>query len=280
MRAFALALLIFLSAGPLDAREIVERYIRMPESAIPDVALVYPESPTASSKPPYPLIVLSHGFGRSHVYHMLNARHLASEGFFVAVPDDTRPESLVRLVQELIDRSLSRRGSLRGLVDHTRIGLAGHSAGGAGSLVAALELQETSTPVKAICLLDAVPGPDLIADAPSLEPVALSSFRAEPGTCNAHGVVVRLLQRVAWEVDDILVTGSTHCDQEDPSDVFCSTFCGKASGEHQRTFRRLMISFFKDALLGDSAGQHEALVSELEWSGRIVQKESGGGLGE
>src|SRR5690606_35156215 len=113
--------------------------------------------------------------------------------------------------------------------DPDRIGLAGHSAGAAAAVGAALALQEEGFPVAGLFLLDAVPWPRTLVFAGRLRELPLGSFRAEPSSCNNDGSTLALLGAIRFAVEDVKVVGSTHCDQEDPSDWLCGAACGGAS---------------------------------------------------
>lgn len=222
---------------------------------------------------PAPLVVLSHGFARSAAHHSNTARHLAGRGFAVAVPEDTRPKVLAALVQELVRKSGTAGEALAGCLDPQRIGLAGHSAGGAASVEAAVLLQETATPPRVVCLLDGVPRRSTLRAAAALRPVAFVSLRAEPSSCNANGSTAALLARLPFPVEDVIVTGSTHCDQENPSDALCALACGAANTAHQTTFRDLLTACLADALLAGPAGKggYSAQLARLE-AGGIVRR--------
>jgi pimeloyl-ACP methyl ester carboxylesterase len=194
-----------------------------------------------------PLVVLSHGFMRSRVHHSGNAAHLARQGFLVAVPEDTNPATLEGIVLQLIDAQRGNGFDQLPRVDPDRVGLAGHSAGGAASIGAAARLQKSGASVRAICLLDGVPWPNTWKLARELRGVEIASFRAEPGACNANGVMGNLMASLALERVDFVVTGSGHCDQENPSDMLCGAVCGGATQAHQRAFRDLMTLFFRQA---------------------------------
>jgi hypothetical protein len=220
---------------------------------------------------PAPLVVLSHGFARAAAHHSGTARHLAGCGFAVAVPEVTRPPVLAALVQELARRSAEPGDPLAGRIEARRIGLAGHSAGGAASIEAAVLLQETTTPASALCLLDAVPHRSTLRAAGRLRPVHVASLRAEPSPCNARGSTAALLARLPFSVEDVIVTGATHCDQENPSDRLCALACGAADPERQAVFRDLATRFLEDALLPErrGAGGYRAELARLEARGTV-----------
>jgi pimeloyl-ACP methyl ester carboxylesterase len=210
-------------------------------------------------KPPWPALVLSHGFARNRRYHEKTARYLASRGIVTMTPNllklgGGRPAQLRNVrntadhVAWLVERSSTPTDSLAGLVDERRIGLAGHSAGGAVSFEAAVASSKTDHPVEALLLLDAVPWSRTAALAPDLLPMDFASLRSEPSSCNAFASVVALLPELRFPNEDVRILGATHCDPENPTDVLCRIVCGGKSGESQSLYQRLTYLFLKDAL--------------------------------
>jgi pimeloyl-ACP methyl ester carboxylesterase len=152
----------------------------------------------------------------------------------------------------LVERSSSPTDSIAGLVDGGRIGLAGHSAGGAVSLEAAAALTESGRPLEALLLLDAVPWSRTARVASDLLPLDFASLRSEPSSCNAFASVVPLLPELRFPNEDVRILGATHCDPENPTDVLCRVACGGGSGDAQGLYQRLMYLFLKDALKAPS----------------------------
>lgn len=95
----------------------------------------------------FPLVVISHGGGGSHLLYRITAEHLARNGFIVAMPEhhgnnrndnslEDKNENLTvrtRHVQLVIDRVLSDP-QLSSHIDAKRIVMIGHSMGGATAL--------------------------------------------------------------------------------------------------------------------------------------------------
>ncbi|MBK9088229.1 MAG: alpha/beta fold hydrolase [Holophagales bacterium] len=217
--------------------------------------LYVPQSASGLPAPPWPAVVLDHGFARSKWRHASTARFLAERGVVVLVANlvsllggesaqlanvaNTRDH-----VAWLKARSETRGDPLFGLVDPERIALAGHSAGGA----VAFEAAAGGTGVRAVVLLDAVPWQRTIEAAREMPFRRLLSLRSEPSACNAQGSVRKLLGNLRFESDDVRIVGATHCDAEDPTDFVCRLFCGGTTDDARAAYRRLFFLFVADSL--------------------------------
>ncbi|MCX7044232.1 MAG: alpha/beta hydrolase fold domain-containing protein [Candidatus Sumerlaeota bacterium] len=212
-------------------------------------------------KPPFPAVVLTHGFARDKRYHRNNAQYMAERGIVVMTPNMTsllggaaaRRRNVLNTrdhIAWLAARAANSGDALNGLIDPSRIGLAGHSAGGAISFGAAVESQTTTAPVAALCLLDAVPFDEAIARAADLKPLPFASLRSEPGPFNAFARILKLYPHLSVPVDDIKIAGATHIDPENPTDLGARLACGGSSEKCQALYQRLMYLFFRDALKG------------------------------
>ena len=110
------------------------------------------DAPVDRSVAPYPLIVVSHGFGSSAYSYAYLAEHLASHGFVVLAPEhqeqfdmaysDLAESSLdrprdVRQVLDFAETLTAVGGALDGLIDMEHVGVAGHSYGGYTALAEA-----------------------------------------------------------------------------------------------------------------------------------------------
>ena len=250
-------------------------------------ALFVPVPDPGLPAPPWPAVILLHGFGRDHRYHAKNAEYMAKRGVVVLAPDMTRLTlgrpaqrgnitGTVDHIRWLIRRSGDERDPLKGLIDPGRIGLAGHSAGGAVAFEAAVEAQARGIAVGALCLLDAVPWDRTLDLASTLTPLPFASLRSEPGICNFQGNVRVLLHQITFLTEDVLITGSHHCDAENPTDRTCVTVCWGKSGKGQHLYQRLMYLFFQDAFEVTSVEKVPTNYAEalraLELDGAIERK--------
>jgi len=218
--------------------------------------------------PPFPAVILTHGFARDRTFHRNNALYMAQRGIVVLTPDmvsllggaASQPANIAILsdhVRWLTERSTTAGDPLAGILDARCIGLAGHSAGGAVSFEAAVKTQEGPAPVAAVCLLDAVPWDRTLERAADLRPMPLASIRSEPGPWNLNGHVLDLLNRLTFNVEDVRVVGSTHCDPENPTDLMGQLACGPSTEKHRAIYQRLMYLFFRDALKGPRLEQED-----------------------
>lgn len=218
--------------------------------------LYWPVSAASQPAPPWPTVVLNHGFSRDKSHHADNARYLAARGIVVLVPnlvsllggEDAQLRNIANTedhVAWLKARTATPGDALFGLVDRARIGLAGHSAGGAIAFEAAVGL---GPDVEALLLLDAVPWSRTLSVAGALEIPYFASLRSDPSACNAAGSVVALLSRLAFPSLDVRLVGATHCDPENPTDLLCAFGCGGTSATRRSLYQRLQYLFLQDAL--------------------------------
>ena len=220
-------------------------------------SLFIPQPADGLPPPPWPAVVLNHGFARTKKAHADNAFFMAQRGLVVLTPDlvglggagtrETNIAVTLDHIEWLRTRSDTSHDPLEGLVDPHRMGLAGHSAGGALSFEAAARSQAIAFPVRALYLLDAVPWRSTLEAAPTVMPLTLGSLRSEPSACNAQGEVRELLRELPFPVDDLRLVGATHCDPENPTDALCRWFCGGSTALKRSLYRRLMVLFFQDA---------------------------------
>ncbi|MGF1640455.1 MAG: alpha/beta hydrolase family protein [Rhodospirillales bacterium] len=219
-----------------------------------DYLLFVPHPAAEAARLSVPAVVLTHGFARDYGRHVDTAVFLAERGIAVMTPNMVSIAGLLlpqrRNIRNTADharwlaaRSADPQDPLYGVIDGTRIALAGHSAGGAISSEAALELQDDGPAAAALVLLDAVPYPRTVRSARSLSPLPILSLRAEPAACNAFDAVSDLVDAIPFAIEDLRVVGATHCDPEGPSDVTCALACGGRDPVRAETFRTVMYRF-------------------------------------
>ena len=103
-----------------------------------ETAIYVPGSRTGPTTA-HPLVVFAHGSGGNSEFYRVLLEAWAAKGYVVAAPrlpadHDDQPGDLSFVITELLRLSSATVGPYSGLVDANRIGVAGHSAGGAAVL--------------------------------------------------------------------------------------------------------------------------------------------------
>jgi pimeloyl-ACP methyl ester carboxylesterase len=247
-------------------------------------SLFMPQPSESSAAPPYPAVVISHGLARSKRFHADTACALAERGIVVLTPDRISllggEEAQLRNVENLVDhlrwlrsRTVNEDDPLFGQLDSERVGLVGHSAGGAVSLEAAVELDEAGEGVHALMLLDAVPWTRTVERAGELHELLFASVRSEPTACNAEGAIRDVLARLPFATEDILVVGGSHCDPENPTDLLCKLACGGSDERARAAYQELVCAFLGEALSVpdvEASPGFPATVDRLVTAGRVA----------
>ena len=106
-----------------------------------------------------PVIVFGHGLGANSGQYLTKMRHFASHGFVVVAPETFNlfdGGDMLECIPWLASEAKNPASFLHGVVDPGRVGLAGHSMGGAGSLAAASRYGATGA-VKAVAAIHPAP---------------------------------------------------------------------------------------------------------------------------
>lgn len=144
---------------------------------------------------PYPLIAFSHGFGSSPSQYATLLQDWASAGYVVAAPlfpltgrgapgradlaDYVhQPADVSFVISQVLGESAARAGPLAGLVDHRRVGAAGHSLGGVTTLGLVANTCCRDTRVRAAVVM---------AGDPLTFPSGSPDYRAAPPILLVHG---------------------------------------------------------------------------------------------
>ena len=168
------------------------------------------------SKPP--CVLLIHGFQGKLEFHRGTAIRLANTGICCLIVDmlplmsffkETRLKLREANVQAILSYIQWLKENKNERIDTTRILLSGHSAGGAVAFETAVYL--TNNEIVGVLLLDAVPWISTLdkgmscshltapgykeVTSPLLNKVIVMSFRGEPTSFNADGLVLELLAR-------------------------------------------------------------------------------------
>ena len=254
--------------------------------------LYVPEFAPGLPAPPYPAVILTHGFARNRKNMAGNAWYMAERGIITMTPDMTNliypfpKQARQRNILILQDHAawLSRRAetpgdSLYGILDPHRIALAGYSAGGAISFEAAINMQNEGPNIAALCLLDAVPYNQTVELAPTLKELPFCSLRSDPSACNKNGYVLELLANLSFPVQDVHILGATHCDVENPANFVCKLVCGGDGVSQRAIYQRLLYLFFQVALdvvsVEAPPQNYAAALDAYEISGEIEVVEAG-----
>ncbi|MEY6431753.1 alpha/beta hydrolase [Thioalkalicoccus limnaeus] len=184
-----------------------------------------------------PLVVLAHGFLRSHEHMDGLAQRIAAAGYRTAS---------VRFCNSRIWAGRHRENGqdlvrVADVLAAQEVVYVGFSAGGLSALVAGRQDPRT----RGIVALDLVDRDGLgFAVASDLEPPVVGLF-GDPSPCNAENNGLAVLEsHPGARVQRI--PGASHCDFETPSDWLCRLVCGKDVGSGQR--RQTIIAATTDAV--------------------------------
>ncbi len=186
----------------------------------------------AGAPGPRPLVVVAHGFWRSRANMSGWGRHLAGEGFLVAVPDLpawSDHERNARAISELVDWLLAQPPLA---IDDRRVGVVGFSAGGLSTLLAAAR----NPRIRLWVGLDPVDRDGKGALAAQTVSASALILRATPSRCNAHGNAVGIERAFGGRATTVSVAGATHTDPEWPSDWKARLVCGADAPERRAKF--------------------------------------------
>ena len=211
-----------------------------------------------SGSGPMPVVTLGHGFARSKAQMAGWGALLASRGFIAMAPNfpgGMAPDHKVngKVISALLEWAVAdskKAGSpLNGLVDPSRRGVMGHSAGGLASVLAA----GADTKIKVVVGLDPVDMNGLGKTAAALIKVPVTIIRAEPSTCNSAGNAAGMVGAIKGPLLALQVIKGTHCDPEWPSGILCTLACGATDAQRQARFRRYAMATL-DHVLRCAAG--------------------------
>ncbi|MFT6375705.1 MAG: putative dienelactone hydrolase [Myxococcota bacterium] len=118
------------------------KFMGMPDGEMSIYGAAHAEATPDSG--PYPLVILSHGFGMNPEWYPL-AEHLASHGFVVLGPEHSDFDWATDIIAATIARpadiratiDLAEGGALGGAIDATHVAVVGHSYGGYSALAVA-----------------------------------------------------------------------------------------------------------------------------------------------
>lgn len=172
----------------------------------------------------YPAVVLGHGFSQYKDYQHDNAMQLASWGFVVLVPTFSSFADHAQNAYEMLDLLDWLTGVTNpygGMVDPDRLGLAGHSAGGLSTTIAAGLDAQTDGRVGAVMGMDPV---DVVQGQtsegiPFAKTIAAPTFYLTgiPYGCNSNGNSQGMWDVIPPTTDKMFlrIASSMHCDFND-----------------------------------------------------------------
>ena len=220
------------------------------------VLVYYPTGATA----PMPVVAVVHGSSRTGANMAEMARTLASRGFVALVPN--MPCNFVacdhaanaRQIRALLDwgvaRSAEAASPIAGLVDGERRGVIGHSYGGLAVFLAAQGHPE----IDAVVVLDGQDDTGVAAAAaPTLTQPTAHVLAEDVGACNGSNWKDTVYPLTPAPHMRVVVTGSAHCDAEEPGDAICPTVCGRGDASLSVYFRRYTVAWMSCALQADAS---------------------------
>ncbi len=201
-----------------------------------------------SGTPPFPIVALGHGFSNSKANVQGLAQALQADGIVVVAPQfpaasgDHARNAAVMLAA--VDATVSA-----GLGDGQRLGLGGHSAGALAAWLAAAQRSS-----RVVVLLDPVDSNGLgTAQIANVSAPVLFEF-APSQTCNTNNNSLGWFTGKSGAKGRFNVPNANHCDPQEPSNVLCTTGCGFATWNAQRSavYKRFARAMFGQFLLGAS----------------------------
>lgn len=265
--------------------DVIKGERRTARGAIRKYHLYVPKQEPGMAPPPYPVVVLLHGFMRTAKHMSRNAQYLAKRGIVVLVPQmdmilfgyDKRGRNMDDVIDHiswLVPRAGDKGDSLYGVFDPERLGILGHSSGGPIAIEVCIGLQKKGIKVDSMSQVDAIVWDRTWQAYKELKPLNIISVRSEPAVCNGYAQILGLLDRLGYPYRDIKVNGSKHCDPENPTNPGCMCICGPSHDRYRHVFVRLMYEYFKDRLhapaVADSVPTLEETVKTFESRGQVT----------
>ena len=217
---------------------------------------------------PFPLVAFGHGFQNSKDNAAGLAQALGALGVVVVVPQF--PDFLspcgsdharnARVLIAAMDQQVTA-----GRIDSTKLGFAGHSAGGLSAFLAAAQ-----RPVAAVMLFDPVENTNLGTAVTSMVNSPTLFLFAEPSACNSQANATGWFTAVPGAKARLKVVNANHCDPQEPVSSSCVAFCGVAAATSTAIFKRYAVDFFKRYLLGQTMPCLEATAQNDATAGRVT----------
>ncbi len=206
---------------------------------------------------PYAALVFAHGWNATPSSYTGVGRHLATWGYIVAIPafpDDNlevRASDARYLLSYLISESGRPASRFYQKIDATRLGIVGHSLGGATTMMVAAR----DARVKAAVGLDPVAPPSLLGlgtwdyqtEAPSIR-MPLGVLGAPSQTCNSSANYNTTFSPVGSTHKALyVVANASHCDFTDSDNSLETTMCGLFCGIQPSRDRQTLVERYTTA---------------------------------
>ena len=258
---------------------------RTSSGAIRSYILYIPQSKDSLPKPPYPVVVMVHGFLMSSIQQKYTCRFLAERGFIVLAPNMAKimlgsekrtknVEDVVDQTEWLIKQSNTPTSPFFGLCDAKRMAIAGNSSGGAICFEAVLQAQKVKLPFTSMCSLEGVPWDRTLNQVTEIEPINILTLRAEPCLCNYHWNVLKYIERLKFPTDDVKINGAHHCDAENPTSLGCMSVCGSSHEKYRLLFKLITYLYLRDTLnaprLYYPTKSFIEVITEMKKEGKVI----------
>ncbi len=265
--------------------KIEHSHRRTASGAVRGYTLYIPQADPSLPPPPFPVVLLAHGFLMTGFEQSVNAKYLAERGFVVLTPNLSRilwgDKKRMRNIADLVDHlqwlreQANAAGSpLKGIADPERIAIGGNSSGGAVCLELLFEGQKAHVPIQAVCSMEGVPWERSLDRVAQLKPTHFLSLRSETCFCNEYARMLYFLGKLKFPFDDVRINGAHHCDAENPPGFGCKFVCGRSREVYRDLFKRLMYLYLQDALNAPNitapGETFTKVVQDLEHSGKII----------
>ncbi|MBI4816514.1 MAG: dienelactone hydrolase family protein [Deltaproteobacteria bacterium] len=239
--------------GPLTVETWDAGNVALDSVPIP-LTVYYPKEVTE----PAPIVAVLHGSSRTGANMAEMAQTLASHGSVALVPnmpcnifgcDHAANARQVRaLLDWAVDRGADQESPLGGRVDGERRGVVGHSFGGLAVFLAA----ESHPEIDVVVVLDGQDdGGVAAAAAPSVTQPSAHLLAENLGSCNGTDWKQSVFPLTPAPHLRVVVSGSGHCDVEEPGDDLCPSVCGGGDPTLSYLFRRYTVAFVGCVLAND-----------------------------
>jgi acetyl esterase/lipase len=205
-------------------------------------------------KPPFPTVLMAHGFLMTAKQQKENGEYFARRGMVVIAPNITKlllgEETRMNNIDDILDllKWLTTESSYKEVIDVNRFAVGGNSSGGAVALELLIQMQKRNLPCRTACFLDGVPWDRSWAAVKELKPVNALTLRAEDTLCNEKARMLKCLAPIPYSFDDVKIVGAHHCDAEAPTTIGCLCVCGKSDPVHRARFQRVLYLYLRDTL--------------------------------